>query len=65
MTVLPLKTRLELVLEELRQDYLFLCVELQAIKREIDQFNIEISKKDGLTYNTKIIPFPKTSVSAD
>ena len=66
MTVLPLKTSLELDIEELRQDYMFLCVEFQAINREIDQFNTEISKlkkKDGFTRKTKIVPFPKTNIS--
>jgi len=54
-----MKTRLELDIEEVRQAYMFLCVEFQAINREIDEFNTEISKtkkKDGLTHNTKIIP---------
>jgi len=65
MTALPMKTRLELDIEEVRQAYMFLCVEFQAINREIDEFNTEISKtkkKDGLTHNTKIIPKNYTSV---
>ena len=68
MTVLPMHVRLELVLEEQQQPYMFLCVELQAIKSEIDQFKTEITKMKknvGLTHNPKIIPFPKADISPD
>jgi hypothetical protein len=70
MTVLPMKTRLELVVQEQRRLYMSLCAKFQALKREIEQFNAEITEMKrnvglthvGLTHNAKLIPFPKANI---
>lgn len=68
MTVLPMKALMDFVIAEEWQHYLFLCAELRAIGREIEEFKAEVTqikKNVGLTHNGKILPFPKVNVSRD